>query len=383
MTADLERSAGSLSPVELLTSLRSQAPHAASHELLATAGRFRDLTAGAGRLDPLLREPSVSDVCVNGPGPVWVDRGHGLVASDLRFDDPEELRALAVRLVALGGQRLDDAKPFADARLPDGTRVHAVLPPIAPAGVHLSLRVPPRNGMTLADLAAAGSMPSAGAGLLQRVVQRRLAFLVTGGTGTGKTTVLGALLSLVDPSQRLVIVEDAAELRPRHPHVVRLEARAANAEGVGGIGLDLLIRQALRMRPDRLVVGEARGAEIGDLLTALNTGHAGGCGTLHADRPEQVPARVEALAALRGWSRSTAHTQLAAAIDVIIHLCREVGGHRRLASIAVLTEQAGELSAVPAYEFPTSISQPGSHPRLHVVAGAAADEFERLLGGDD
>ncbi|HMC68718.1 MAG TPA: TadA family conjugal transfer-associated ATPase, partial [Mycobacteriales bacterium] len=285
--------------------------------------------------------PGVSDVLVNGPGVVWVDRGTGLVDSGARVDSERELRALAHRLVAAAGRRLDDARPFADARMPDGTRVHVVLPPIASQGTTISLRVPPRRTFSLDDLVAAASIAPEGAVLLQRVVAARLSLVVTGGTGTGKTTVLSTLLSEVDPRHRLVLVEDAAELRPRHPHVVRLEARPANAEGAGAVDLSALVRQALRMRPDRLVVGEVRGAEVTDLLAALNTGHEGGCATVHANRPGDVPARFEALGAAAGLSRSTTHAQLIAGLQAVVHLHRDRHGRRVVDSLSVIDADAG------------------------------------------
>jgi pilus assembly protein CpaF len=233
------------------------------------------------------------------------------------------------------------------------------------------LRVPPRRTFRLDELVAAGSVPEDGAELLQRLVTSRLAFLVTGGTGTGKTTVLSTLLSLVPAGERLVLVEDAAELRPAHPHVVRLETRSANAEGAGAVDLATLVRQALRMRPDRLVVGEVRGAEVLDLLGALNTGHEGGCGTVHANRAEHLPARVEALAAAAGMPRDAAHSQLAAAVDAVIHLRRLPDGPRRVAGVAVLTVSGeGRVVATPAMRFlPTG-----------VTAGPGAGELEERLG---
>ena len=308
--------------------------------------------AGAGPLQPLLREPEVTDVVVNGPGPVWVDRGTGLRRSGLSIDGETEVRALAQRLVAAAGRRLDDALPYADARLPDGTRVHAILPPLSPQGTCLSLRLPPRRTFTLDDLVAARSLPPEGAALLAGLVAARVAFVVTGGTGTGKTTVLSTLLSLVPAQERLVLVEDARELQPAHPHAVRLEARPANAEGVGQVDLVVLVRQALRMRPDRLVVGEVRGAEVRELLTALNTGHEGGSCTLHANRAEHVPARFEALASTAGLDRPATHSQLAAAVEAVVHLVRDPGGRRRVAGIAVLAAGPdGLVQAVPAVHF--------------------------------
>jgi pilus assembly protein CpaF len=205
---------------------------------------------------------------------------------------------------------------------------------------------------TLEELVERGTVNGDGASLLRQLVRARLAFLVSGGTGSGKTTLLSALLSLVDPAHRVVIVEDASELRPDHPHVVALEARPANVEGAGEIPMRVLVRQALRMRPDRLVVGEVRGAEVTDLLAAMNTGHEGGCGTLHANSAVDVPARVEALAMAAGMPQAPVHSQLASAVDAVVHLARDPSGLRRVAEIAVLTrDPAGLVSAAPAVTF--------------------------------
>jgi pilus assembly protein CpaF len=268
------------------------------------------------------------------------------------IDDEAAVRRLAVRLVAAAGRRLDDAAPYADARLADGTRVHAIVPPLAPDGTCISLRVPPRRVFSLEQLVAARSLPADGAELLQQLISARMAFLVTGGTGCGKTTVLSSLLSLVASDERIVLVEDAAELRPDHPHVVRLESRPANAEGAGQVTLDVLVRQALRMRPDRLVVGEVRGGEVLDLLAALNTGHEGGCSTVHANRAEHLPARIESLCSQAGVPRAAAHSLLVAAVDVVLHLTRGRDGRRRMAGLAVLVAAADGMSrVVPAYLF--------------------------------
>jgi pilus assembly protein CpaF len=343
---------GGYDDAALASALRDEAPMAGATTLLEVADTLRSELGGAGVLDPLLREPGVTDVLVNGPGPVWVDRGHGPQAAAVVIPDEAAARRLAVRLVAAGGRRLDDASPYADARLPDGTRVHAVLPPLSPQGTCISLRVPPRRTFSFDDLIAAGSLTPGAADLMRAVVSSRVAFLVTGGTGSGKTTVLSTLLSHAAGIERLVLVEDAAELRPDHPHVVRLEARAANAEGVGAVTLDVLVRQALRMRPDRLVVGEVRGAEVLDLLAALNTGHEGGSGTVHANRPEHLPARIESLCARAGVPRAAAHSLLLAAVDAIIHLVRDAAGPRRIAGIAVLgAGQHGNVEVLPAYSF--------------------------------
>jgi pilus assembly protein CpaF len=354
---------GGYDAATLAAAVRDEAPTAGLATLLDVSSVLSAELGGAGPLAPLLAEPGVTDVLVNGAGPVWVDRGDGPRVSGLVIEDEAAVRRLAVRLVAAGGRRLDDAAPYADARLPDGTRVHAVMPPLAPDGTCISLRVPPRRVFTIDAFVAAGSVPPEGAELLCRMVEARLAFLVTGGTGSGKTTVLSSLLSLVCDLERIVLVEDAAELRPSRAHVVRLEARSANAEGVGAVTLDVLVRQALRMRPDRLVVGEVRGGEVLDLLAALNTGHEGGCSTVHANRAEHLPARIESLCGQAGVPRAAAHSLLAAAVDVVLHLTRGADGRRRMAGLAVLVAGSdGTASVVPAYafEFDRVVAGPGA-----------------------
>jgi pilus assembly protein CpaF len=331
----LATSAGELTPHRVAEALRASGAPVGDATVLAVHDLLRQDVHGAGPLEPLLRLPDVTDVLVNGPDDVWVDRGRGVQRADVRFADDAAVRRLAQRLAASGGRRLDDSTPHADVRLPDGTRFHAVLAPVSRPGTVISLRVARPRVWRLEELVASSALPPAGAVLLGEVVAARCAFLVTGGTGSGKTSVLSALLSLVDPTERLVVVEDASELRPDHPHVVALEARPPNIEGVGEITLRTLVRQALRMRPDRLVVGEVRGAEVVELLAALNTGHAGGCGTLHANSAADVPARIEALALAAGLPRAAAHSQLAAALDVVIHLGRDSDGRRRVREVAV------------------------------------------------
>src|SRR5690606_5481914 len=234
------------------------------------------------------------------------------------------------------------------ARLPDGTRLHAVLPPVAVDGPYLSLRTFRPKGFTLDQLVTSGTVPDEVAPVLTAIVAARLPFLITGGTGSGKSTLLNTLLGLSDPGERIVVVEDAAELRPDHPHVVALSARPPNAEGAGEVGLRELVRQALRMRSDRIVVGECRGAEIVELLTALNTGHDGGAGTLHANSPADVPARLEALGLMGGLPREALHAQVASALRVVIHLRRTRTG-RQLREIRLLVPAAGRIEAVSAW----------------------------------
>ena len=318
--------------------------------VLRMADRVHDELVGAGPLAPLLADPAVTDVLVNGVQ-VWVDRGSGLQRAPVVIDHPDDVRRLAQRLAASCGRRLDDGRPYADARLPDGTRLHAVLPPVATTGPYLSLRTFRQRPFTLDDLVRRGAVAPEVAPVLAAVVAARLAYLVTGGTGSGKTTLLGTLLGLVPPTERIVLVEDAAELRPVHPHVVALQARTSNVEGAGAVGLTDLVRQALRMRPDRLVVGECRGAEIVDLLGALNTGHDGGAGTLHANAPADVPARLEALGMLGGLPRAALHAQVLAALQVVVQVRRTARG-RAVESVSVLLPAGHERLAtvVPAWE---------------------------------
>jgi pilus assembly protein CpaF len=303
-----------------------------------------------------LRDPGVTDVLINGSSAMWIEREGRLERVENGFADEEAVRSYAQRLAIRAGRRVDDASPFVDARLPDGTRMHAILPPLAVGGTTISLRIPRRQAYTLGELNSLGTLADDAVGLLNEIVNKRVAFLVTGGAGTGKTTLLSALLSLADPGERLVLVEDCAELVPNHPHVVRLEARPPNQEGRGRITVRELVRQALRMRPSRLILGEARGGEIVDLFTALNSGHEGGCGTLHANRPQDVPARIEALGLLAGVSREAVHSQAAAAVRVAVHLVRDEDGRRRLESVAVLRRRAanGPLQAALALTFDQS-----------------------------
>ena len=333
--ADLAREPGPLTPHRVATALRAAGRPVGDTTVLAVHEALRRDVLGAGPLEPLLRRPGVTDVLVNGPAQVVLDRGRGLEPTGVVFPDDDAVRRLAQRLAAAAGRRLDDATPYADVRLPDGTRLHAVLAPVARPGTSISLRVPPTRAIRVDDLVAEGTLPAAGARLLRAVVASRCAFLVTGGTGSGKTTLLAGLLGLVDPAERLVLVEDSSELRPDHPHVVGLEGRPANIEGAGAVDVRTLVRQALRMRPDRLVVGEVRGAEVVDLLAALNTGHEGGCGTLHANSAADVPARVEALALAAGLDRAATHSQLASGVHLVLHLARGPDGVRRIREVAV------------------------------------------------
>jgi pilus assembly protein CpaF len=294
---------------------------------------------GAGPLEALLADPLVTDVLVNAGSGVWVDRGDGLTRTGCEVGDEVAVRRLAVRLAGIAGRRLDDTCPYVDGLLPGGVRLHAVLPPIAVEGSHISLRVPRRVAPSLLELSQWGTFGAGWLRVLEALVSRRCSFVVSGGTGSGKTTLLGAMLGEVAVRERLVIVEDVRELAIAHPHVVRLQARPANVEGRGEIGLTSLVRQSLRMRPDRLVVGEVRGAEVREMLAALNTGHEGGCSTLHANTGADVVARFEALGALAGLTPTAVHAQLISAVQVVVHV-RRISGRRFVDTVAVLARGA-------------------------------------------
>lgn len=303
--------------------------------------RSRALAADFGPLTALVADPRVTDVFVNGPGVAWVDRGAGVEPTAVRLDEAEA-RALAVRLVAAGGRHVDEANPSGDARLADGIRVHAVLPPVSRSGTLLSIRLPSQRPPNLDDLERAGFFGGAALATVTALVAARVNLLITGASGSGKTTLLGALLARADPRERIVTIEDVGELRIRHPHVVGLEARQSNLEGAGGVDLARLVREALRMRPDRLVVGEVRGAEVRELLAALNTGHDGGAGTLHANSIGDVPARLEALGALAGLDARAVARQAASAFGAILHLERHPV--RRLAQLGALALDGERLA---------------------------------------
>ncbi len=347
----LAESGAEPTPARVAQALREQGRVLGDAEVLGAAERLRSELVGSGPLEPLLADPSVTDVLVSAPDRVWVDRGGGLELTGVRFPDAAAVRRLAQRLAAVAGRRLDDARPWADARLPDGTRLHAVLPPVAVGCTCLSLRVVRPRAFTLDELVTAGTVPPGGDRVLRALIEARLSFLISGGTGSGKTTLLSALLGLVGPGERIVLAEDSAELRPDHPHVVGLESRPANQEGAGLVTLQDLVRQALRMRPDRLAVGEVRGPEVVHLLAALNTGHAG-CGTVHANAAADVPARLEALGTAAGLDRAALHSQVAAALSVVLHLVRGRDGLRRIAEVHVLErDEAGLVRTVPALRW--------------------------------
>ncbi len=303
-----------------------------------------------GRLGRLVADPQVTDVFVNGAGRLFVDRGSGALLQPDPDLDERQVRALAVRLIAAGGRHIDEATPCVDVRLHDGIRVHAVLPPVSPTGTLLSIRLPRVTRVTVGQLEREGFFAIVPIGEVRSLLSRRRNILLTGAGGSGKTTTLSALLALADHRDRIIAIEDVAELAVDHPHFVSLEARQANIEGAGAIGLERLVREALRMRPDRLVLGECRGAEVRELLAALNTGHDGGAGTLHANSLAGVPARMEALGALAGLGPEAIARQTVSAIHAVLHLERRADGSRRIAQMGRFElDGRDRLRAVPVH----------------------------------
>lgn len=332
--AHLLENPGPVTAGSVATALARSGRVVGSAELLELVSRISAQLGGAGPLQSILDAAETTDVFVNGPREVWVDSGRGLEQVPMSLGAEDDVRALAVRLAALGGRRLDDSQPLVDVRLPDGVRLNALIPPLSGENTVMSFRVPRSAGFRLSELIDRDFVSAEIADVLLDLLRVRANMLISGGTGSGKTVLLGALLAEIPADQRIVIVEDSRELSVDHGHVVQLAARQANVEGAGEVTMADLVRNALRMRPDRLVIGECRGAEVRDMLTALNTGHEGGCATIHANTAGAVPARLEALGALAGMTPEAVRSQTATAIDVILHISRGRDGRRHLSEIA-------------------------------------------------
>ena len=309
----------------------------------ALSARVAQRSFGLGPLEVLLDDPAVDEIMVFGGGVVWVERGGRIEPTAVTFGDEGELRHVIERILAPLGRRVDEAEPLCDARLPDGSRVHVVIPPLALDGPSLTIRRFRPRGLSADDLVAGGTLSSALRDMLARAVAARMTILISGGTGSGKTTTLNALSSFVGTGERVVTIEDTAELRLRQPHVVRLEARPANVEGRGEVTIRELVRNALRMRPDRIVVGEVRGAEALDMLTAMTSGHDGSLCTVHAGSPEEALRRLETLALMAGVGLPhAAVAQLVAdAVDLVVHQARGADGVRRVTAVSEVVRVAG------------------------------------------
>jgi pilus assembly protein CpaF len=300
---------------------------------------------GHGPIERLLADDSVTEIMVNGPFDVWVERQGRLYQTTVRFNDDSHLRRIINKMVAQVGRRIDESSPMVDARLPDGSRVNAVIPPLSLSGPLITIRKFANKRLDLQEMIRLGTLNESTVDFLQRCIAAQLNILISGGTGTGKTTLLNALSQAVSDSERIVTIEDAAELQLKQAHVLRLEGRPKNIEGQGEISIRDLVRNALRMRPDRIIVGEVRGAEALDMLQAMNTGHDGSLTTVHANAPRDALARVETMVLMAGYDLPlrAIRQQIASALDMIVHLERLEDGSRRVTAITEVQRMESEV----------------------------------------
>ncbi|HEX4719945.1 MAG TPA: CpaF family protein [Thermoleophilaceae bacterium] len=342
----------------------------ATREVLTA--RIVRLATGLGPLEPLLADSSVDEVMVNGPTDVWVERRGRVERAAVQFASETELMHAIERVLAPLGRRVDEASPMCDARLPDGSRVNVVVPPLAIDGACMTIRRFRPHGFSLEDLVGNGTMPDAVAEFLVECVRARAAVLVSGGTGSGKTTTLNALSGAIPEGERIVTVEDAAELALRQSHVVRLEARPPNVEGRGEVTIRSLVRNALRMRPDRIVVGEVRGGEALDMLSALTTGHEGSLTTVHATSAQEALRRIETLALMAGVGlpHEAIRDQVGVAIELVVHQRRRPDGRREIASVAEVVRRAASIGVRELY----AAGNPG-RPLERPAEGRLADRL--------
>jgi len=350
---DARRAGAALGEPELAALVEREAGVLAPADRVELARLVRERAFGLGPLEPLLGDPTVEEVMVNGLAPVFVERRGRIEATGVAFASEDELRHTIERILGPLGRRVDEAQPLVDARLPDGSRVNVVIPPLALDGPTLTIRRFRRRGFAPAELVAAGTLDAELMELLDACVRARASVLVSGGTGSGKTTTLGTLSGSIDPAERIVTIEDAAELKLRQPHVVRLEARPANVEGRGEVTIRQLVRNALRMRPDRIVVGEVRGAEALDMLAALSTGHEGSLTTVHAGSPEEALRRVETLALMAdtGLPHAAVRELVAGALDLVVHQERGRDGVRRIVAVSEVVRVAGGAATRELYRW--------------------------------
>ena len=310
---------------------------------------------GYGPLDDLINDPDVTEIMCFGPNRIFVERKGRLTPSDKKFDSPGQLSDIIERIVGPLGRRIDESSPIVDARLPDGSRVNAVIPPVAIDGPSLDIRKFPAKPLVIGDLVGFGTISPAMADFIKIAVERRQNIVISGGTGSGKTTLLNIASSFIPHTERIVTIEDAAELRLNQTHVVRMEARPPNIEGKGEISIRTLVRNALRMRPDRIVVGECRGGEALDMLQAMNTGHDGSLTTVHANSPKDVMARLETLVLMSGMDLpvTAIRQQIGAAVNLVCQVSRLSDGSRKVIAISEVLpiDEAGEISLQEIFEF--------------------------------
>ncbi|MCX6394420.1 MAG: ATPase, T2SS/T4P/T4SS family [Solirubrobacterales bacterium] len=353
--------------------LPEQAREALTARLIAEA-------RGLGAVEALMRDPAVTEVMINGPAEVWVERGGEIERTDLSFGSRQDLREAIDRMLAGSGRRADDSAPIADARLPDGSRLNVVLPPLAPNGPLVTIRRFRPDGMSLDDLIQEGTIEPAVAAMLRGAVESGLNLMISGATGSGKTTTLAALARCIPSWERVVTIEDAAELRLEHPHVVGLESRPPGVTSRGEVSIRDLVRNALRMRPDRIILGEVRGAEALDLLDALGTGHGGSLSTIHASSPAGAVERLTGLVhqAASGLPHTAIETRIRSALDLFVHQDRDHEGIRRVTRVAVFRDSAGlatdDVYFDPGLGLPSewrSCGEPRVAARLRIPTGGS------------
>lgn len=324
--------------------VRSEGVSLDADALETLVGSVQDEIVGLGPIEPLMADPQVTDILVNGPNVVYVEKEGHLHRTSVRFTGNDHLISIIERIVSRVGRRVDESSPMVDARLPDGSRVNAIIPPLAIDGPMLSIRRFGREAMGVDALIARGSLTRAMAELLDALVKTRINFLISGGTGSGKTTLLNVMSGFISESERIITIEDAAELRLQQPHIVRLETRPPNIEGRGEINQRALVRNSLRMRPDRIIIGEVRGAEVLDMLQAMNTGHDGSMTTIHANSPRDALIRLENMVELTGLGLGLrpVRQQIVSALSVVIQVARLSDGRRRVVSIQEITGLQGD-----------------------------------------
>jgi pilus assembly protein CpaF len=343
-----------------------------------------DSILGLGPLERFIRDPEITEIMVNGPHKVYVERDGKLHRTDAFFRSEDELRHAIDKIVARVGRRVDESSPYVDARLADGSRVNAIIPPLAIHGSALTIRKFSADPLTVEDLVQFGTMTRALADLLQGCVRGRMNLLVSGGTGAGKTTMLNVLSGFVPEDERIITIEDSAELRLQQPHVIALEYRPPNIEGEGEVSIRDLVRNALRMRPDRIVVGEVRGGETLDMLQAMNTGHDGSISTVHANSPRDVLSRIETMALMAGMDLTVRalREQVASALDLVVHVARLQDGTRRVTHVAEVVGMEGD--AITMQDLFVFKAEGGLDERGHVLGHLSATGLrpvflERLL----
>ena len=371
--------------VDLITQLISaESTPLTSDERHQLVSDLSDNVLGHGPIDRFLKDPAVSEIMVQGTTPIFIERAGKLTRSRERFYSNDQLRRVIERIVSNVGRRIDESSPMVDARLADGSRVNAVIPPLAVDGPALTIRKFSRDPLQVQDLISKGSLTPEAAQLLAACVAGALNIIVSGGTGTGKTTMLNILSSFIPPDERIVTIEDAVELQLRQPHIVRLETRPPNIEGKGAVTIRDLVKNSLRMRPDRVVIGECRGGEALDMLQAMNTGHDGSLTTLHANTPRDALARLETLVLMAGYDLPAVaiRQQIASAVDLFVQIARFRDGSRRVVAITEVEGMEGQtitLSDIFAFDYGAGVDANGRHQGVIKPTGIRPKFSEKLL----